>query len=120
MLKDLFELLQQVLRITEDTQQNRQDIKDLKGELRDVARKSEQENRELRGEIRELRSAIERLTYEIKRVDDHGNAEHEKLILLLENQLLKFERGLPSAKPQSLPEPETDKQNEGAENADEK
>jgi len=112
MLKDLFELLRQMLRITEDTQQNRQDIRDLKAELRDVARKSEQENRDLRDEVRDLRSAVERLTYEIKRVDDHGTAEREKLVLLLENQLLKFERALPPAKPQSLPEPETDDQKE--------
>ncbi len=42
--------------------------------------------------------AIERLAYEIKRTQDEDRHEREKLALRLENELLKFERRLPSGK----------------------
>jgi len=50
----------------------------------------------MRRDIDEMARAIERLAYEIKRMQDVDQHEREKLALRLENELLKFERRLPS------------------------
>ncbi len=52
----------------------------------------------MRREIDEMAKVIERLAYEIKRPQDGERHEREKLALRLENELLKFERRLPSGK----------------------
>lgn len=93
MWKQFFELMRQMLRLTEDTQQNRADLKELQKELRDFSVVVERE-------IHELRRAVERLAYEIQRVSDRETSEREKLALELENRLLRAERGLPPAKPE--------------------
>lgn len=50
----------------------------------------------MRREMDEMARAIERLAYEIKRTQDEDRHEREMLALRLENELLKFERRLPS------------------------
>ena len=50
--------------------------------------------------------AFERLAYEIRRVNDKDDHEREKIILKLENELLKFERRLPSATKEEEPKDE--------------
>jgi predicted nucleic acid-binding Zn-ribbon protein len=60
--------------------------------------KNTEEIKELQREVRELHSWLERLAYEIKRTQDEDRHEREKLALRLENELLKFERRLPSGK----------------------
>lgn len=84
MWKQLYETIKQLLLLTHKTEQNREEIK------------------ELRHQIRGLASALERLVYEVHRVNeriDHAaeneSHEREKLALQLQNELLRFERKLP-------------------------
>jgi len=60
--------------------------------------KHEQEIRELRAENRELLDSVRFLAAEIHRVSARQDLEREKIELYIENQLLKFERRLPSGK----------------------
>lgn len=87
MWKQFIEAIKQILFLTQQTEKNREEI------------------RELRQQVREMASALERLAYEVHRVSekvDYANRneaqEREKLELRLENRLLKFERQLPSGK----------------------
>jgi hypothetical protein len=89
MWKQIFELIRQTLKLVEETQKNKADIKEIQKELKDFSISVEHE-------FHELRRTIERLAYEIKRVDDQDASEREKLMLQLENQLLRFERRLSS------------------------
>ena len=79
MWKQIFDMAKRLLLLTEDTKRNRDEIK------------------EMREQIRDLAAAIERLAYEVRRVGDKDDNEREKLALRLENELLKFERRLPTA-----------------------
>ncbi len=80
MWKQLSEWLTQMIMLAKETQRNSDDIK------------------QVRREIDEMTRAIERLAYEIKRTQDEDRHEREKLALRLENELLKFERRLPTGK----------------------
>ena len=82
MFKQLYDLIKQLLLLTQETQRNKAEIK------------------ELRQELKELTSVVQRLTYEIHRTEENDAHEREKLILRLENELLKFERRLPSENPE--------------------
>jgi predicted nucleic acid-binding Zn-ribbon protein len=77
MWKQIFDMAKRLLLLTEDTKRNRDEIK------------------EMREQIRDLAAAIERPAYEVRRVGDRDEGEREKLALRLENELLKFERRLP-------------------------
>lgn len=48
--------------------------------------------------MKEMTLAFERLAYEVRRVSDKDDHEREKVILRLENELLKFARRLPAGK----------------------
>ena len=78
MWKQLSEWLTQMVMLAKETQGNSDDIKQIRREMDEMAR------------------AIERLAYEIKRTQDEDRHEREKLALRLENEMLKFERRLPS------------------------
>ena len=78
MLKRLYEMAKQLLKMTEETQNNKAEIK------------------ELRQEIRSLTEVVQRLVYEIHRVGERDEHERDKIKLWLENQLLRFERRLPA------------------------
>ena len=47
-------------------------------------------------EVRDIYSKLKRLAYEIQKTREEDRHEREKLALRLENELLKFERRLPS------------------------
>lgn len=81
MWKQFFELFRQVLTVTEDTQRNRAEIK------------------ELREQVQALSLTVQRLAAEVERVRSEDRHEREKLILQLDNTLLRFERRLPPVKP---------------------
>ena len=76
----IWDLLTKIATLTKDTERNSEEIK------------------EIRVDIRDIYSKLERLAYEIKRTQDEDRHEREKLALRLENELLKFERRLPSGK----------------------
>lgn len=73
-------MAKRLLLLVEHTNRNSDDIKELQKQVKDLA------------------TAFERLAYEIRRVSDKDDNEREKLTLRLENELLKFERRLPTAK----------------------
>jgi hypothetical protein len=79
MLKKLYELAKQLFVLIQESQQNKSEIK------------------ELRQELKELTAAVQRIAYEVHRLGENDAHEREKLALRLENELLKFERRLPSA-----------------------
>jgi predicted nucleic acid-binding Zn-ribbon protein len=74
MWKQIYEALKQLLLLTQQTERNRGEIK------------------ELRQELQELTSVVERLAYEVRRARDDEAHEREKMTLRLENEMLKFER----------------------------
>lgn len=74
----ILETITKVITLTKQSDQNSSDIK------------------EIQREVRELHSWLERLAYEIQKTREEDRHEREKLALRLENELLKFERRLPS------------------------
>jgi predicted nucleic acid-binding Zn-ribbon protein len=87
MWKQLYEWAKQLLMLSQDTERNRADIKDV------------------REELDRLTGVVQRLAFEVQRLGekiDYGRAaeanEREKLTLKLENEMLKFERRLLTGK----------------------
>lgn len=80
MWKQILDMAKRLFVLAEDTKRNHDEIK------------------ELRAEMRRLTAAVERLAYEIHRVSERETSEREKLILQLDNRLLKFEKLLPAKK----------------------
>jgi predicted nuclease with TOPRIM domain len=76
MFKQLTELVAHLLFLVRDTRENKEAIE------------------QLRREMHELVSTVEKLSFEVQRLNDR-----EKLVLQLENALLKIERRLPPGKP---------------------
>jgi predicted nucleic acid-binding Zn-ribbon protein len=80
MLKKLLELFRGQVFLAKDVQDNKESI----------AR--------LRQEFDELSDLVMRLQYEVRSLREEERHEREKLVLSIENALLKFERRLPPAK----------------------
>jgi predicted nucleic acid-binding Zn-ribbon protein len=76
-LKQMVEVAQTLLRLTDDVKQTKSEIK------------------EIRKELRELSDAVKLLAYEVHRTNERESSEREKLLLKVENQLLKAGRQLP-------------------------
>ena len=106
MWKDLFDLVRQALRLAEDSQQTKSELKELQREVRDLARRAERESLEIRHEVamqmQSLIARIERQENEIRHLREElqMSAEREALtrrMLLteVENQLLKASHQLP-------------------------
>lgn len=81
MWKKLYELLERLVTLTQRVTQHDKQIE------------------ELRQEVRELTGMVHRLAMEVSRLHDRQTAEREKMELWVENQMLKFERRLPPARP---------------------
>ncbi len=77
MLKQILEWMKSLLYLTEDVAQ-------LKSEVT-----------ELRQELQEQSDLLNLVVYELKNNRDTERLEREKLLLQLENEMLKFERRLP-------------------------
>ena len=77
MLKQLFEYVQRLLFLAHETQNNRDDIK------------------ELGKRVEILSDKMQVLASELQRLNEREEHEREKLALRLENALLRFERLLP-------------------------
>jgi hypothetical protein len=80
MLKKLLELFRAQVFLARDVQENKEKI----------AR--------LRQEFDELTELVVRLQYEVQSLRDEERHEREKVVLRIENALLKFERQLPAPK----------------------
>lgn len=80
MLKHLFNLARQLLSLVQDTERNRAEIK------------------EIRQELKELTAILQHLGHEQRRLSEHESHEREKLLLRVQNELLKLERRLPGGR----------------------
>ena len=78
MWKHLFELGKQILSLTRMTQQNEVDVKQLREEMKDV-----------RQELRALILAVQQMHFDMRHDRDMAARDREKLILRLENYLLR-------------------------------
>jgi len=76
MWKYLFDMGRRLLLLVEDTQRHGDTIK------------------ELQREVRELASAVERLAYELHRVREWSEYQHEVTKLELKNEMLRFRQQL--------------------------
>ena len=110
MWKQVAETLWRTLRLAEETERNRQNIKELEKEYRDYAAATEQRIDGLVVANERLSQEVQRLADELKRQREREEAERKILKLELENYLLRRERSLPPAQPQLLPEVEPDNQ----------
>ena len=79
MWKQLLTLARQMLNLAEDTERNKTRIQ------------------ELQDDVERLTGQVQWLTFEFRRVMENEAHERGKLALQMENQLLRFERRLPSA-----------------------
>jgi hypothetical protein len=80
MFKQLAEFFSGLLFLTRDTRENKEALE------------------QLRHETHELASNLEKISHEIQRLGEREKLEREKLVLQLENVLLKIERRLPPGK----------------------
>jgi hypothetical protein len=80
MLKQLVEYVLSVLNLARDTRTNKEEIV------------------ELRRELDELTNAVERLSFELRAVREEDRHERDKLLLRIENTVLRIERQLPPTK----------------------
>jgi predicted nucleic acid-binding Zn-ribbon protein len=83
MWEKLFTLAQNILTLGKELEQNRADMK------------------EMRRDLTNLTLLVQRLSDEIKLSSQREAGEREKLVLRLENELLKFEKRLLPAKEQT-------------------
>ena len=77
MLKQLFDYVQQLLFLGRDTQKNREDIEGL------------------RRELQHTNALVIEMSHKLERLAERERLEREKLVLQLENTLLRFEKLLP-------------------------
>jgi archaellum component FlaC len=80
MLKPFVEYILDLLNTARDTRTNKEAIADL------------------REEVNQLATAVERISFELRSLREEERHEREKLMLRIENVLLKFERQLPPSK----------------------
>ena len=80
MFKQLAEFVTSLLFLARDTRENKQAIT------------------QLRREMDEMATAVEKLSFEVQRINDREKLEREKLVLQLENAVLRIERRLPPGK----------------------
>lgn len=66
--------------------------------LADDLQKYHAEIKEIRRELRDLTIIVHGLAQELKHTKERATDNHDRLLLELENRLLKFERRLPPAK----------------------
>jgi len=108
MWKDLFDLVRQALRLAEDSQQTKSELKELQREVRDLTRRSERETLEIRHEmalqLQTFQARIERQEDEIRRLREELQQSYERealarqmLVGEVENRILKASRQLPPA-----------------------
>lgn len=63
--------------------------------LKELTTTHEVQIKELQGEVRRLTETVVRLETRVEGILEHERQEREKLVLLLENALLRFDRRLP-------------------------
>jgi hypothetical protein len=87
MWKKIYEIIKDIFLLQRETQQNKEDIKELRNEVKQV-----------RDEMQKLILIVQKLSFDIQDIRNREESEREKLALRLENEMLKFERRLPQGK----------------------
>lgn len=85
MWKQLYEWARQLVSLSQDTERNRADIKDLREEFD-----------RLTAIVQKLAFEVQRLSEKIDYAREAEISEREKMALKIENEMLKFERRLSS------------------------
>lgn len=86
MWSKIYEIIKDIFLLQRDTQQNTEEIKELRKEVKELRR----------DELQNVVLFVRKLGFEIQRVDEREQSERRELTLKLENEMLKFERRLPS------------------------
>ena len=94
MWKEIFEFGKDLILLTRETQQNKADIK----KCEDKTNSLEREFDSLRQDFNKLVLLVQQLNFDIHHVSEREKSERERIILQLENEMLKFERRLPQGK----------------------
>jgi len=84
MLKPIFDFAKQLFALTQETQQNRADIKEVRQELKEV-----------RAELQRLTLIMQKISFETQRVGENEKHERERLALQWKHDLSLLERRLP-------------------------
>jgi chromosome segregation ATPase len=100
MVKQILEFAKQVASLTRDVQQTKTDVAELRQELKEVR----QDIAGIQKDVQQTWDAIRTLAFEVQRQRDNEAHEREKLVLRLENALLRSERGIPPGSPGPLGE----------------
>lgn len=85
MWSEIFSAVKQVFTLTEQTERNKEDVKEFRRDLKAVEDRLEQ-----------LTVLVIRLAQDIQNHKRETEQKHENLALRLENEMLKFERRLSS------------------------
>jgi predicted nucleic acid-binding Zn-ribbon protein len=94
MWKEIFQFGKDLILLSKETQQNKEDIKKCEDKITSL----EREYDSLRQDFNKLVLLVQKLNFDIHQVSEREKSEREKIILQLENEMLKFERRLPSGK----------------------
>lgn len=94
MWKEIFAAVKEVFVLSEKTEQNKENLKTLRGEFEKLEIKVDQ----LTDIVQFLAQDNLRMREEIQNTRKEESRERENLALKLENEMLKFERRLPSSK----------------------
>ena len=94
MWKEIFEFGKDLILLTKETQQNKADLKKCEDKINSL----EREHDTLRQDFNKLVLLVQQLNFDVHQVSEREKAEREKIILQLENEMLKFERRLPRGK----------------------
>ena len=94
MWKDFLQFGKDLILLTRETQENKADIK--KCEDKTVA--LEREVDDLREDFNRLVHLVHQLSFDVQKVSEREKHAREMIVLKLENEMLKFERRLPSGK----------------------
>jgi archaellum component FlaC len=85
MWSDIFSAIKQIFTLKEQIERNRDDLKDFRRELKEIEERLEK-----------LTILVIQLAQDIQNHKNETEQKHENLTLRLENEMLKFERRLPS------------------------
>ena len=87
MWKQFYDFASQILNLTRRTEQNLAQIQELQKDFAKISTT-----------VADMKETLQRVIYELHQVSENDRHEREKMALRLENELLKFERRLPTGK----------------------
>lgn len=94
MWKQIYEFTKDFLLLSRETQENKADIKEQKSEIKEIR----SEVKQLRSDFNNLVLLVQKLSFDIQDVSKREESARREMALKLENEMLKFERRLPSGK----------------------